>query len=48
LPPSRADGGSHRGPHRRPASPMPQIELMREEIGDLAAYIISLRNDQTP
>lgn len=31
-----------------PHPPMPQIELTREEIGDLAAYIISLRNDQTP
>jgi mono/diheme cytochrome c family protein len=31
-----------------PHPPMPQIELTRQEIGDVATYIMSLRKDTTP
>ena len=31
-----------------PHPPMPQIEVTREEIGDLAAYILTLRDAEKP
>jgi mono/diheme cytochrome c family protein len=31
-----------------PHPPMPQIQLTREEIGDIAVYIMSLRQTDTP
>jgi mono/diheme cytochrome c family protein len=31
-----------------PHPPMPQIELTREEIGDVATYIMSLRKEAAP